>query len=236
MPLEIPIFPLNVILFPGMQLPLHIFEPRYQLMVQRCLAGDYFDVPQAFGVALIVAGREGESETMPTPVGCLADITQSVSLPDGRFNLMCVGRRRFEIISLREEDGYLVGNIEWLDDERGEAVNAHDDLIEARRTRGALENYLAAIAQNAGSLAPDVMQLEIPSSPEDFSMWVAALLPLSPQEKQPLLETASTLNRLQQEYSLLRRAEVIQRAYLKRADLLRRSGDPGATDQLASLN
>jgi Lon protease-like protein len=236
MPLEIPIFPLNVILFPGMQLPLHIFEPRYQLMVRRCLEGDYFDVPKAFGVALIVAGREGETETMPAPVGCLADITQSTPLPDGRFNLMCVGSRRFEIISLREEDDYLVGTIEWLDDERGEAVNAHDDLIEAQRTRGALESYLTTIAQNAGSPAPDVMQLEIPSSPEDFSMWVAALLPLSPQEKQPLLETTSTLNRLQQEYSLLRRAEVIQRAYLKRSDLLRRSGDLGTADQLASLN
>ena len=236
MPLKIPIFPLNVILFPGMQLPLHIFEPRYQLMVRRCLAGDYFDCDKAFGVALIVAGREGESETVPAPVGCIADITQSVAMPDGRFNLMCVGRRRFEIISLREEDNYLVGSIEWLDDERGEAINAHDDLIEAARTRSALESYLQAIAHNAGSLAPDVMQLEIPSSPEDFSMWVAALLPLAPHEKQPLLETTSTLHRLQREYSLLRRAEVIQRAFTKRTDFLRQSGDLNTADQLASLN
>jgi Lon protease-like protein len=236
MPLEIPIFPLNVILFPGMQLPLHIFEPRYKLMVQRCLDGDYFDIPRAFGVALMVAGREGESETMPAPIGCMADIMQSTPLPDGRINLMCVGRRRFEILSLREEDDYLVGNVEWLDDERGEAVNTHDDLIEAQRTRGALESYLASIAQNAGSLAPDVMQLEIPSSPEVFSMWVAALLPLSAHEKQPLLETTSTLQRLQREYSLLRRAEVIQRAYFKRADFLQQSGNPDGVDQFASLN
>ena len=236
MPFEIPIFPLNVILFPGMQLPLHIFEPRYQLMMQRCLDGDHFDLDKAFGVALIAAGREGETDTMPAPVGCVADITQSAPMPDGRINLMCVGRRRFEILSLREEDNYLVGNIEWLDDERGEAINARDDLIEAQRTRKALESYLAAIAQNAGSLAPDMMQLEIPSSPEDFSMWVAALLPLSPYEKQPLLESTSTLLRLQQEYSLLRRAEVIQRAYFKRADLLRQAGNSATADQLASLN
>jgi Lon protease-like protein len=236
MPFEIPIFPLNVVLFPGMQLPLHIFEPRYQLMMQRCLNGDDFELEKAFGVALIVLGREGESETMPAPVGCVADITQSAALADGRMNLMCVGRRRFAIVGLREEDEYLIGSVEWLDDERGEAVNAHDDLLEAQRTRGALESYLAAIAQNAGSLAPDMMQLEIPSSPEDFSMWVAALLPLSPHEKQPLLETTSTLQRLQQEYSLLRRAEIIQRAYFKREGLLRQLGGSDAADQFASLN
>ncbi len=236
MPLEIPIFPLNVILFPGMQLPLHIFEPRYQLMVRRCLDGDYLDAPKAFGVSLIVAGREGESQTIPAPVGCLADITQSTPLPDGRINLMCVGRRRFEISTLREEDDYLIGNVNWLDDERGEAVNVRDNSLEAQRTRSALENYLAAVAQNAGSVAPDVMRLEIPDSPEELSMWVAALLPLSAHEKQPLLETTSTLSRLQQEYSLLRRAEVIQRAFFKRVNLFKQIGDSSVTDQFASLN
>lgn len=233
---EIPIFPLNVVLFPGMQLPLHIFEPRYQLMVRRCMDGNYFTIDRAFGVALLVSGREGEAGTFPATTGCLADITQSVPLPDGRVNLMAQGRRRFEIHSLRTEDEYLIGDVSWLDDESGEAVNASDEILEAKRTRVALESYLAAIAENAGSLAPDMMQLEIPSSPTDFSMWVAALLPLAPHEKQPLLETTSTLSRLQQEYSLLRRAEVIQRAYFRRAAFLRQSSDPNAPDQFASLN
>lgn len=236
MPLEIPIFPLNVVLFPGMQLPLHIFEPRYRLMVQRALDGGFFDLDKAFGVALIVAGREGESETRPASVGCLAEMTQFTSLADGRFNLMCTGQRRFEIVSLREEDDYLIGQVEWLDDERGEAVNAHDLSQEAQRTRNALGSYLAALAQNAGSLAPDLMQQAVPSSPEEFSMWAATLLPLSPIEKQPLLETTSTLQRLQREYSLLRRAEVIQRAYFKRIQLLQQFGDAESADQFASLN
>lgn len=231
MSFEIPIFPLNVVLFPGMQLPLHIFEPRYQLMVRRCLEGS-FDIDRAFGISMLVNGQEGETGTFPAPVGCVADITQTAPLPDGRNNLMTMGRRRFEIQSLRTEDEYLIGQVQWLDD-----VDSETSLdAEAVRTRGALESYLAAIAENAGTLAPDMIQLEIPASPSEFSMWVAALLPLAAHEKQPLLEITSTLARLELEHTLLRRAEVIQRAYYKRAAYLRQSSDPNASDQFASLN
>jgi Lon protease-like protein len=166
MSFEIPVFPLNVVLFPGMQLPLHIFEPRYQLMVRRCMEGA-FGVDRAFGVAMLMAGREGEGGTSPAPVGCLAHISQAAPLPDGRTNLMTIGQRRFHIQSLRTEDEYLIGVVEWLDDQDNDAIIEH----ETDRTRGALKSYLAAIAENAGTLAPDMMQLEIPVSPFDFSMW-----------------------------------------------------------------
>ena len=232
MTFEIPIFPLHVVLFPGMQLPLHIFEPRYRAMIARCLEGESFGVERAFGVAMMVSGREGKSNTSPADVGCLAHITQVSALPDGRYNLMANGERRFVIKSLRDEDEYLIGKVEWLDDDPDEEY-VRD---EAARTRAALESYLRAIAENSGSLAPDMMQLEIPVSPTEFSMWVAALLPLPPHEKQPLLETTSTLNRLLREYSLLQRAEVIQRAYFRRAAFLRQTNDPSASDQFASLN
>lgn len=231
MAFEIPIFPLHVVLFPGMQLPLHIFEPRYCAMIARCLEGD-FEVERAFGVAMMISGREGEAETFPADVGCLAHIAQVSTLPDGRYNIMANGERRFVIQSLREENGYLIGLVEWLDDEKNEEFVEE----EVARTRGALENYLRAIAENSGTLAPDMMQLEIPVSPVEFSMWVAALLPLPPHEKQPLLETISTTQRLLREYSLLQRAEVIQRAFFRRAAFLRQTRDPNASDQFASLN
>ena len=200
-------------------------------MIARCLNGD-FDIERAFGVAMMVSGREGESNTVPAEVGCLAHIAQISSLPDGRYNLMANGERRFVIKSLREEDDYLIGTVEWLDDEEGEEFVSD----EAVRTRAALESYLRAIAESSGSLAPDMMQLEIPVSPSEFSMWVAALLPLPPHEKQPLLEMTSPTNRLLREYSLLQRAEVIQRAYFRRAAFLRQTNDPSASDQFASLN
>lgn len=232
MTFEIPIFPLNVVLFPGMQLPLHIFEPRYCTMIARCLEGENFGVERAFGVAMMRSGREGESDTYPADVGCLAHIAQVAPLPDGRYNLMATGQRRFVIRSLREEDDYLVGTVEWLEDEAGEEF-AED---EAHRTRAALESYLRATAENSGSFSPDMMQLEIPISAYELSMWIAALLPLPPQEKQPLLEATSTTQRLLREYSLLQRAEVIQRAFFRRAAFLRQTNDPNASDQFASLN
>ena len=231
MTFEIPIFPLNVVLFPGMQLPLHIFEQRYCTMIARCLEAENFGVERAFGVAMMLSGREGES-VFPTDIGCLAHIAQIATLPDGRYNLLATGQRRFVIRSLREEDEYFVGTVEWLEDE-GEGEFAED---EAKRTRGALESYMRATAENSGALSPDMMQLEIPISPYDLSMWVAALLPLPPQEKQPLLEITSTTQRLQREYSLLKRSEVIQRAFFRRASFLRQSNDPNAADQFASLN
>ena len=232
MTFEIPIFPLNVVLFPGMQLPLHIFEPRYCAMIARCLENEGFGIERAFGVAMIVSGREGEGNTYPADIGCLAHIAQVATLPDGRYNLMATGQRRFLIQSLRDEDDYLVGTVEWLED-RGEEEYTEDEAV---RTRAALESYMRATAENSGSLSPDMMQLEIPISPYELSMWVAALLPLPPQDKQPLLEETSTMQRLMREYSLLKRAEVIQRAYFRRAAFLRQSNDPNASDQFASLN
>src|SRR4028119_1240665 len=108
MSFELPIFPLSVVLFPGMPLPLHIFEPRYRLMMSRVLDGD-----RTFGVALIVDGLEGFPSTLPAPIGCTAEIVEDTVLPDGRMNLQSEGRRRFRLLSVRGEDGYLIGTAEW---------------------------------------------------------------------------------------------------------------------------
>src|ERR1044072_6859828 len=103
MSFELPLFPLNVVLFPGMPLPLHIFEPRYRLLVQRCLDGGHFPVERAFGVTLLAEGSEGMANTVPVEVGCTAKITHAAPLPDGRFNLQTTGGRRFRVLSRRIE-------------------------------------------------------------------------------------------------------------------------------------
>src|SRR5690606_10988985 len=107
---------------------------------------------------------------------------------------------------------------------------------QSERTRNALGQYLAAVAGTTGLQALDLLQNPAPVSARDFSMWVAALLPLQLHEKQSLLETTSTLHRLQQEYEMLRRAEAIQRAYARRTEILQNLPRPINLEQLTSLN
>lgn len=219
---ELPLFPLNVVLFPGMQLPLHIFEPRYRAMIARCLEGD-----SSFGVALLVEGEEGQPDTIPAMVGCTAQIIESLPFPDGRINLMTVGQRRFQILSMREQDDYLIGVCQWLDDQAPplpeadspeEAFRLMRTSIRRRaaRVRHALKGYLASLARNAHIALSDLDSMDVPHDPYRLSMWVASLLTLSNEQKQELLEMTSTPARLEIEHVFLRRGEIVQRAYERR--------------------
>jgi Lon protease-like protein len=211
MPFEIPLFPLNVVLFPGMQLPLHIFEPRYRLMIDRCLEADL-----TFGVALLVNGVEGQPGTLPADVGCTAEITEAIRLADGRINLSTEGRRRFRVLSLREEDDYLIGTVEWLDDNPSEV----DATEMAQQVRHALRRYLSRVMPD---LDMEGLEWDMMDDPYALSTSVAALLvlPSAPEqellEKQALLELTSTTARLKRELQLLYRIEVVQRAFEQRA-------------------
>jgi Lon protease-like protein len=207
MPFELPIFPLNVVLFPGMALPLHIFEPRYRLMIKRCLEDN-----QTFGVSLISEGEEGQSGTMPSIVGTAARITETTPFPDGRLNIQTIGERRFRVVSLREEDEYLIGTVEWLDDVSTERAAP----AWAAKVRRILKRYLALMARNTQLSGVDLSEFSMPHDPELLSMTVGALLQLSNEQKQELIEMTSTAARLSYEYSLLRRAEITQIAFARR--------------------
>jgi ATP-dependent Lon protease len=204
MPTELPLFPLNVVLFPGMALPLHIFEPRYRLMVRRCLEAD-----RTFGVALLVAGEEGQPDTLPALAGCTAEILEATPFPDGRMNLQTIGRRRFRVLEMRREDEYLIGLVEWLDD----ALSTPRAGEQAVQVLHWLRRYLTALTQEAG--LPDVAleELDIPEDPYALSMWIAALLALSNPQKQVLLELTTTEARLEAELAFLQRAEIVHRAF-----------------------
>ena len=102
----LPLFPLQVVLFPRMSLPLHIFEDRYKEMI-----GDVLEEKNEFGVVL--AGEKGICNT-----GCTATIDKILErYPDGRMDLVAIGRRRFEILSLDDEKSYLRGSVMFFDDE-----------------------------------------------------------------------------------------------------------------------
>ena len=107
---ELPLFPLNTVLFPGMPINLHIFEPRYKLMIEQCIQND-----EPFGVVLIHKGTEASGPLAePHPIGCTAQITQVERLDDGRMNILAVGGERFQIRSLNLFEPYLVGTVGWI--------------------------------------------------------------------------------------------------------------------------
>ena len=228
MSFEMPLFPLNVVLFPEMQLPLHIFEPRYRLMTRRVLDDD-----AVFGVALLLEGEEGEPGTYPASVGCTAEIIENTSFPDGRLNLLTVGRRRFRILALREEDEYFVGTCEWLEDEAHEVSPQ-----QTHRVRTSLRAYLMSLARNANLSAHDFDELEIPHDAYGLSMWVASLITLPNSQKQELLEMTSTAARLQIEQAFLLRGEIVQRAFARKQSepTSQREDDSGPFASFISLN
>jgi Lon protease-like protein len=114
---EIPLFPLNTVLFPGGPLPLRIFEPRYVDMVRRCMREG---VP--FGVLLIRAGTEVGEVTSTADVGTSARIVDFHQMQDGLLGIVCLGERRFRVLARRTQpDGLHLGDVEWLPDQAGSA-------------------------------------------------------------------------------------------------------------------
>lgn len=207
MSFEMPLFPLNVVLFPGMPLPLHIFEPRYRLMIERCLDND-----SVFGVAQIIEGQEGQSDTRPAPIGCAAEIIEVAPFADGRLNVQTLGTRRFEILSMREQDEYLIGTCQWLEDQQDD-----DGLVRtSMRIRALLSRYFDSLALST-ALPAELGDLDVPQNPYALSMFIAAIMTLPNNQKQTLLEMTSTKARLEIEEFLLERAEIVHRAYAARA-------------------
>ncbi|HET6480426.1 MAG TPA: LON peptidase substrate-binding domain-containing protein, partial [Actinoplanes sp.] len=129
---RLPVFPLGTVLFPGLVLPLHIFEDRYRTLVRELVASPE-DGPHEFGVVTLRRGAEapapdGPDDTAPDsppievddlyPTGCTAELRQVTELPDGRYDIMTVGRRRFTVKDVRQGDEpYLTADVSWLPDE-----------------------------------------------------------------------------------------------------------------------
>ena len=119
--LRIPLFPLHAVLCPGAAMPLHIFEERYRLMIGRCI-----EEAEPFGIVLIREGREtGPLKGHIADVGTTAVIKEAGRYPDGRYDIMTVGGRRFRIETIaREREPYLVGNVRILPEPMGDAEAA----------------------------------------------------------------------------------------------------------------
>src|SRR5688572_12794777 len=135
---ELPLFPLNTVLFPGMPLPLHIFEYRYREMIAFCSENE-----REFGVVLIKEGTEVGEPALPFDVGTLARIVGIERLEDGRMNIVTVGTRRFHLVSFSsEKQSYVVGDVEPLEDEDAEGS---DTGALAEEIGGLLQRYVALV-------------------------------------------------------------------------------------------
>lgn len=173
-PRLIPLFPLpNVVLFPQMPMPLHVFEPRYRKMVRDALEGE-----RTIGMTLLRPGWEPEYHGRPPvyPVGCAGVIEQSEALEDGRYNIVLRGTTRFRIREEHEGEPYRVATVEPLPDAPGDAT-----ALDERRRR-----VLAAIGRALDGPATLVLQQELP-----HDLFVNALgqtLSLTPVERQSLLD------------------------------------------------
>jgi Lon protease-like protein len=194
----LPLFPLEqVVLFPGMSLPLRIFEERYKVMIGACQVTD-----QLFGVALIRRGREVGDPAEPEPIGCTARMVRVDRIPDGQMHILTIGEQRFRLIGQARvvPQGYLVGDVELLPDRAAGAVESN---LVASVTQE-FTRYQQAILGLTGRTDP-VSAPDLPADPVRLSYRIAATLFVEPQERQRLLETDDVVGRLQQELALLKR-------------------------------
>ncbi len=193
----LPLFPLEqVVLFPGMPLPLRVFEERYKVMIGECQVTD-----RLFGVVLIRSGLEVGAPAEPELVGCTARMHRVERMPDGQMYILCIGEQRFRLLQPARvmPDGYLVGDVSIVSDDVPLAVPP--ELI--ANVLAEFEKYRAAAL--ARLITADRKPPEPPRDPAALSYQVGATLQLRPPELQALLELDDVTARLEQELALLKR-------------------------------
>jgi ATP-dependent Lon protease len=184
---ELPIFPLPVVLFPGMPMPLHIFEERYRKMLSDIRAGN-----NLFGLSYFDPAASDREVPPAGHIGCVAEVAETQALPDGRSNILAVGIVRYEVESYIERgDLYLVGRPQYFedDDEGNPALPAQSQDVATMFMRVA--NSIRAINDERGSL-PDISDTD----PQRLSFLVSAAIEIEIDQKQELLELRSTAERL----------------------------------------
>lgn len=182
---NIPLFPLQVVLFPHMLLPLHIFEKRYKQMIWECWEGD-----RLFGVVLIREGREGGPASI-YEVGTMAHIEDLVRFEDGRMNLVTLGRERFRIVQITHRQPFLRVDVSVIQDVPT-PPHALQEIVE--QTSELAREYIQLLLRQMGRRP---QQLDLPTDPEHLSFVLSSSLQIEMEERQLLLELTSTQARLE---------------------------------------
>ena len=207
--MELPLFPLSTVLYPGASIPLHIFEDRYRAMFASLLEGE-----RRFGVVAVTRGRDVDPASAPRlpstspggppgdrpawePVGCVAEVRRVRHYPDGRLDVVARGAERFRVERVLQPSPYIVAEVAVLAEQIGRGARAR-----AATARALFGRYLSTLLAIAGEDPPAV---EVPEDPLAASYLVAAGLQVDLADKQRLLAATSVADRLQAEIRLLRR-------------------------------
>lgn len=194
---ELPLFPLPLVLFPGVPLPLHIFEPRYQRMLSDVRAGN-----SLFGLSYFDATESEGSSPAIGHVGCVAEVTDVQSMPEGRSNILTLGLIRYRLESYVDRgDPYLVGRVSFFEDDIKSAPLLEERAEEVSKLFMRIARAVRIINDERASL-PELP----PTEPERLSFLVAAAMELETAIKIELLELRDTSERLKRLGDLLARA------------------------------
>jgi Lon protease-like protein len=187
---QVPVFPLPLVLYPGLSVPLHVFEPRYRQLLE-----DVGGVDGRFAIVLVEPDADDAEAARLHTVGCMARITEIEPLPDGRANIVVVGEERVRLLDWQEERPYATGAVQILDEDTGSASLA--GLVRQR-----FAEYVDVLFGLVHMRPP-----EIPDTAEacDLSYQVAGAMHLEAAEKQFLLRCPSTDERLSTLLQLLSR-------------------------------
>jgi uncharacterized protein len=205
----LPLFPLGTVLFPGALMPLHIFEPRYRVLIRRCVERQH-----PFGIVLIRSGAEVGATAEPYDVGTEAKIVAESQLPDGRSYIVTRGERRFAVEGLiADAEPYLVGQVRYLEEPEGDRAADHASIA-----REALGAYLLAVvaltddSRGERALAEELREAE----PSDLAYRIAGSLAVDAIQQQALLELETASARLEEETRILNRETELLRDLLVR--------------------
>ena len=205
----LPLFPLGAVLYPGMLLPLHIFEDRYRELVRDLLDGPE---PRRFGVVAIRKGRETGIEGVQSlyEVGCTAVLRRAERHEDGRFDIVTVGTQRFRLTRLDESRPYLQGEVEILPEHE---IDPQAAEAAVRAVQAAFRVYLDALTEWGGAT---VRLEDLPDEPVLLSFVVAAAMVIDLPERQALLNEPDPVRRLGLERALLSRESAMLRTTTSR--------------------
>lgn len=189
---ELPLFPLQVVLYPDMPLPLHVFEPRYREMILKCV-----EEKAVFGIVLSDANEASESLAMSNAVGTTARITQYEILGDGRINIEVVGETRFRVTQTKSGSVYPSAKVEPFWEQSADPLSLQSSFDQACQLFRA---YLRSLLANSNR---SLSSVQLPREPECLSYAIASVLQISLTEKQRLLEITNTERRLIREIEIL---------------------------------
>jgi Lon protease-like protein len=194
---ELPIFPLSVVLFPWVPLPLHIFEPRYRQMLDDIRAGH-----NLFGLSYFDASSSEQEIPLVGSIGCVAKVTDAQALPDGRSNILTIGVIRYRLEEYVERgDPYLVARVSYFEDEAEQDEAVEERAREVAEIFTRIARAVRAINDERANL-PNIADTE----PQRLSFLVAAAMEVDTDVKQELLELRVTSQRLRRLRDILARA------------------------------